>query len=90
MVGGLWGRSYYNWLFVDLLVVPDRLQGRGIGAALLGYAEAAARARGCAGVWLDTFSFQAPAYYARHGYGVFGEIADYPKPHRRLFFSKRL
>jgi GNAT superfamily N-acetyltransferase len=88
--GGLWGRSYYNWLFVDLLVVPEHLQGQGIGAGLLGRAEAAARARGCTGVWLDTFSFQAPAFYVRHGYEAFGEIANYPAPHRRLFLSKRL
>jgi GNAT superfamily N-acetyltransferase len=88
--GGLWGRSYYHWLFVDLLVVPDRLRGQGIGADLLARAEAEARARGCIGVWLDTFSFQAPAFYPRHGYAMFGEITDYPAPHRRLFFSKRL
>jgi GNAT superfamily N-acetyltransferase len=90
MPGGLWGRSYYNWLFVDLLVVPDRLQGQGMGRALLGRAEAEARARGCTGVWLDTFSFQAPAFYPRHGYAVFGQIEGYPRPHRRLFLSKRL
>jgi len=88
--GGLWGRSYYDWLFVDLLVVPEALRGQGIGSALLARAEAEARRRGCTGVWLDTFSFQAPAFYPRHGYQPFGEIADYPKPHRRLFLAKRL
>jgi GNAT superfamily N-acetyltransferase len=88
--GGLWGQSYYHWLFIDLLLVPDRLRGQGIGMELLARAEAEARARGCIGVWLDTFSFQAPAFYARRGYAVFGEIADYPVPHRRLFLKKRL
>jgi GNAT superfamily N-acetyltransferase len=90
MLGGLWAQSYYDWLFVDLLVVPKRLRGQGIGTELLGRAEAEARARGCVGVWLDTFSFQAPTFYPRHGYAVFGEIANYPAPHRRLFLSKRL
>jgi GNAT superfamily N-acetyltransferase len=88
--GGLWGRSYYGWLYVDLLVVPEALQGQGIGRALLARAEAEARRRGCTGVWLDTFSFQAPAFYPRHGYAVFGQIEGYPGPHRRLFLSKRL
>ena len=90
VIGGLWGRSYYHWLFVDLLFVPEALRGRGLGAELLARAEAAARAQGCVGVWVDTFSFQAPAFYVRHGYEVVGEIADYPAPHRRHFFSKRL
>jgi GNAT superfamily N-acetyltransferase len=90
IIGGLWGRSYYDWFFLDLLVVPSQLRGQGLGTELLTRAEAEARARGCIGVWLDTFSFQAPDYYPRHGYTAFGEITDYPGPHRRLFFSKRL
>jgi len=90
ILGGLWGTSYYNWFFLDLLVLPDHLRGQGIGTALLARAEAEARARGCVGIWLDTFSFQAADYYPRHGYAVFGEIADYPGPHRRFFLSKRL
>ena len=89
-IGGLWGHSYYRWLYLDLLVVPDRLRGQGLGTKLLGLAEAEAQARGCVGVWLDTFSFQAPAFYPRHGYAAFGEINGYPGPHRRFFFSKRL
>jgi GNAT superfamily N-acetyltransferase len=88
--GGLWARSYYHWLILDLLVVPDPLRGQGIGTALLARAEAAARRQGCVGVWLDTFSFQAPAFFARHGYAAFGVIPDHPAPHRRVFLSKRL
>ena len=89
-LGGLLGRSYYRWLFVQILVVPDRLRGQGVGTELLDRAEAEARARACVGVWLDTFSFQAPAFYLERGYSVFGEIADHPAPHRRLFLTKRL
>jgi GNAT superfamily N-acetyltransferase len=90
IIGGLWGRSYYHWLFVDLLFVPETLRGRGLGTALLARADAAARGQGCVGIWLDTFSFQAPEFYARHGYESFGAVDDYPAPHRRHFFSKRL
>jgi GNAT superfamily N-acetyltransferase len=88
--GGLWGRSYYHWLYIDLLAVPERLRGQGLGAELLRRAEAGAQAQGCVGVWLCTYSFQAPTFYPRRGYSLFGEIADYPTPHRRLFLSKRL
>jgi GNAT superfamily N-acetyltransferase len=90
ITGGLWARSYYRWMFIDVLFVPETLRGQGVGTRLLHLAEAAARAGGCVGVWLDSFGFQAPAFYVRHGYGVFGEIADYPAPHRRHFLSKRL
>ncbi|WP_284944327.1 GNAT family N-acetyltransferase [Acidisoma cladoniae] len=90
VIGGLWGRSYYNWLFIELLFVPESLRGQRIGSALMEMAEAEARVRGCIGVWLDTFSFQAPRFYEAHGYTVFGESADYPAPHKRFFLSKRL
>ncbi len=90
ITGGAWGRSYYQWLFIELLVVPEALRGQGIGSELLRKAEAEARQRACHGVWLDTFSFQARGFYEKHGYAVFGEIADYPAPHSRFFLSKRL
>jgi GNAT superfamily N-acetyltransferase len=90
VVGGLWGRSYYHWMSVTLLFVPEALRGQGVGTRLLAMAEAEARAEGCVGIWLDTFSFQAPDFYPRHGYARFGAIADYPAPHGRHFFSKRL
>ena len=86
--GGLWGRTAYGWLFVELLVVPDRLRGQGVGSELLRRAEAEARARGCRGVWLDTFEFQARGFYERHGYTVFGRLDDYPAGHARFFLRK--
>lgn len=90
ITGGLWGRSYYRWLHIDLLFVPEAARGQGLGTALLRQAEAAARSRDCLGVWLDTFSFQAPDYYPRHGYKAFGRLESYPGPHSRTFFAKRL
>ncbi|MEX3946099.1 hypothetical protein AB4Y44_42815, partial [Paraburkholderia sp. BR10937] len=34
--------------------------------------------RGCSGAWLDTYSFQARAFYERLDYTVFGTIDNYP------------
>src|SRR5215831_14181873 len=55
VVGGLWGRTAYDWLFVELLFVPESLRGRGVGSELMTRAEHEARARGCHSAWLDTF-----------------------------------
>jgi GNAT superfamily N-acetyltransferase len=89
-VGGLWGKTSYGWLFTELLFVPTELRGRGLGADILGRAEAEARARGCRGAWLDTFEFQARGFYEQLGYRVFGELADYPPGSSRFFLQKRL
>jgi GNAT superfamily N-acetyltransferase len=90
IVGGLHGRTGRRWLFIDLLGLPEHLRHAGLGTELMDRAEAEARARGCIGVWLDTFSFQARPFYERRGYRVFAEIADYPPGHSRFFLTKRL
>jgi GNAT superfamily N-acetyltransferase len=86
--GGLWGVSYYDWLFVDLLFLPEDLRGRGLGRRVMRAAEEMAARLGCRGVWLDTFSFQAPLFYERLGYRVFATLDD-PRPgHRRFWLQK--
>jgi len=90
ITGGLWGVSYWRWLFVDLLFVPEVHRGHGLGTSLLKQAEAKALERGCIGVWLLSFSFQAPDFYRRHGYTEFGSIEDYPPGHTCSYFVKRL
>ena len=86
--GGLWAVSSYHWLYVDMLIVPEALRGRGIGTRLMRMAEAAARARGCVGVCLDTF--QARGFYEKLGYEVFGTLDDNPRGSRRFFLRRRL
>jgi len=88
-LGGLWGRTSYRWLFVELLAVPDSLRARGLGTELLRRAEAEARRRGCMGAWLDTFSADSRRLYERCGFKVIGEIPDYPPGNTRVFMTKR-
>jgi GNAT superfamily N-acetyltransferase len=88
--GGLTARIALDWMFVELLFVPERLRGTGVGRELMERAEALAREQGCKGIWLDTFSFQAPGFYQKLGYSIFGEIANFPAGHSRFFLHKHL
>lgn len=90
VLGGLWGWTSFSVLFTDLLFIPETLRGQGLGTRLLAQAEEEAIARGCHMAWLDTFSFQAPDFYPRHGYTVFATIPDYPPGHTRYFLKKPL
>ncbi len=90
VIGGLWGRTSYGWLFTQLLVVPEHLRGQGLGRRMLGMAETEARTRGCHAAWLDTFEFQARGFYERQGYRCFGELQDYPVGYTRYFMQKAL
>jgi GNAT superfamily N-acetyltransferase len=73
-----------------MFVVPEAFRGHHLGSDVLKRAEEIARARGCIGVWLDTRAFQAPGFYAKKGYDLFGTIDDHPRGKRRLFFKKNL
>lgn len=88
-VGGLWGRTAYDWLFVELLAVPEIMRGQNHGVAMMAKAEAIAKERGCVGAWLDTYAFQARGFYEKLGYSVFGTIEDHPIGSARYFLSKR-
>lgn len=88
--GGLWGKTAYNWCFVELFVIPERFRGQDLGARVLAQAEDIARERGCVGIWLDTYWFQAREFYEKQGYEVFGALDDYPRGGSRFFMKKSL
>lgn len=90
ILGGLYGHTFYRWLFIELLAVPEEGRGQGIGSKLMNMVEEFARKKDCVGIWLDTFDFQAPGFYKKLGYSECGEIVDYPLGHKRHFFQKRL
>lgn len=90
LIAGLHGMSNWQWLFVKSVFVSEGYRYKGLGTKLLKAAEQEARRRSCAGVWLDTFSFQSPDFYKKLGYTEFGVIDNYPYNHRRSFFSKKI
>lgn len=90
ILGGLYGRMIFRWMFIELLSVPEQGRGQGIGSKLMAQAEALAKEKNCYGLWLDTFDFQAPEFYRKLGFSQFGEIVDYPPGHKRHYFQKRL
>lgn len=90
IAGGVIAEAYWEWLYIDLLWVEEQLRGQGFGHLLLIAAEQEAMRLGAKHAYLDTFSFQAPEFYKRHGYEVFGELQDFPVGHTRYFFMKEL
>ncbi|UIK03889.1 GNAT family N-acetyltransferase [Neorhizobium galegae] len=90
VIGGLSGYTAWGWLFTQWLFIPDALRGEGMAGKLLSQAEEEARARGCHGAWIDTFSPVARKAYLRQGYEIFGELPEFPKGRTRTFLRKAL
>lgn len=89
VLGGLAGEVIYGWLSIHALYVPAPLRRQGIGARLLGRAEAEARQRGLTGMVVNTFSFQARPFYERMGFTHFGTLDDCPPGYRCFYLSRR-
>jgi GNAT superfamily N-acetyltransferase len=90
LVGGIFGEVYWGWLNVVVLWVAPTLRRHGLGTRLLSRAEFEAVAKGCHGVYLDTFTFQSYGLYLRAGYEIFGTLEHFPSGHSRHFLRKRL
>jgi ribosomal protein S18 acetylase RimI-like enzyme len=88
ILGGVIGSTYYEWLHVDLMWIKEEFRGRGYGSRLLKTAEDEARKRGVKNAYLDTFNFQAPDFYKKYGYRVFGELENFPQGYTRYFMRK--
>ncbi|MGN8055594.1 GNAT family N-acetyltransferase [Pedobacter sp. 22163] len=90
-IGGvLAGIGYWNGLEINIIWVKDEYRKKGIGSHILKYVEDIAKAKGATVAMLDTFDFQAEEFYLRNGYISIGEIQNFPKGHKRIYFSKRL
>lgn len=87
-VSGFW--NAFGWLYVNSLWVSDDVRGNGYGKQLMERIEAEAVGRGCKNAYLNTMSFQAPEFYKKLGYTVFGELEDFPTGHSRIFLRKSL
>jgi GNAT superfamily N-acetyltransferase len=89
-LGGVYGRTSLGLLFLDVFYLPKALRGSGLGSRILRMAEDEGRRRGCKAAVLYTISFQAPDFYRRHGWRIFGEIPCDPPGTSRVFMTKAL
>ncbi len=89
-LAGLTGKTFGNWLCINYLFVSENLRNLGIGSKIIIAAENEARNRGCKYVFVDTFSFQAPAFYEKLGYRCVFSLTNYPYTEERHYYIKEL
>ncbi|SFD28947.1 GNAT family N-acetyltransferase [Bacillus sp. UNCCL81] len=90
IVGGITGRMYWHHLSIDFLWVSEEYRHEGFGSQLINQMEEFAIENGCRLIKVDSFSFQAPKFYKKHGFKVFGIIENHPKGYNQYYFEKRL
>ncbi|MEU8775089.1 GNAT family N-acetyltransferase [Streptomyces sp. NPDC048606] len=90
LVAGLSGWSWGDRAGIGMTWVREDSRGGGWGTRLLEAAEAEARRRGCVTILVSSFTFQAPAFYARHGYEEQARVPGFPAGHEDVYLLKRL
>ncbi|MEZ7656748.1 GNAT family N-acetyltransferase [Streptococcus sp. 20925_1_44] len=90
LMAGLVGETFGNWLEIEYLFVKEDLRGQGIGSQLLQQAESEAKKRNCRFAFVNTYQFQAPAFYQKHGYKEVFTLKDYPYTGQRHYYQKDL
>jgi GNAT superfamily N-acetyltransferase len=90
LLGGICGRTSLGLMFIDTVYLPESLRGQDVGTRMLAMAEEEGRRRGCKSGVLYTISFQAPRFYERLGWRVFGEVPCDPPGTSRVFLTKAL
>ena len=90
IMAGLVAETFGNWLEIEYLFVKEDLRGQGIGSQLLQQAESEAKKRNCRFAFVNTYQFQAPAFYQKHGYQEVFILKDYPYTGQRHYYQKDL
>lgn len=90
LLGGLILQSYWRESYIELLWLSAPARAEGYGSRLIQEAERRARRRGSRLIHVNTYSFQAPGFYKKHGYRLFGSIPGSPRGATKYFYVKRL
>ena len=90
IMAGLVAETFGNWLEIEYLFVKEDIRGQGIGSQLLHQAESEAKKRNCRFAFVNTYQFQAPAFYQKHGYQEVFILKDYPYTGQRHYYQKDL
>lgn len=90
IVAGVLSTLCWNWLELDILWVDEKQRHQGYGSQLLLEIERIAREKSCDFIMLNTFSFQAPGFYKKHGYQLMTTLENAPTGHRHYYFKKDL
>ena len=76
--GGAVGYIRFGWYMLTDFCIYESLRGQGIGKEIIRQIEEFAKKNNCIGVQMDTWNFQAPEFYKKLGYIVWGEFKDCP------------
>lgn len=80
----------WNGMHIDSLWVDETIRSQKWGSKLMKIVEEEAIKRGCTIAYTDTFTWQAPKFYEKLGYKLYGKLEDFPKGNSLGYYVKIL
>jgi len=92
LLGGVVGRTHTLrlWFEVRLVWVDEPYRRQGLGRQLMERAEQEALQRGCHYARVNTSQYQAPGFYTKLGYILYGTLENCPPGETVYYFWKPL
>lgn len=79
VAGGIMCNMYMYALDIDVLWVDEKYRHTGYGSKLIDRAVELAKELGCILVHTTTFSYQAPNFYTKCGFEIYGVLEGFPE-----------
>jgi ribosomal protein S18 acetylase RimI-like enzyme len=80
----------WNGMAINSLWVDESIRKQGWGRKLMEAVEKEGKVHGCTVAYTDTFPWQAPGFYEKLGYSLYGKLDDFPKGFALSYYSKKL
>ncbi len=91
VIGGVYAKLLLgNCLSIDILWMEEKYRKQGYATKLMQTIENAAKQLGSRLSIVDTFEFQAPEFYKKCGYEIFGILDDCPCPGNKRYYLKKV
>jgi ribosomal protein S18 acetylase RimI-like enzyme len=80
----------YNGMEISTLWVDETVRKQGLGKKLMNLIEAEGIKRGSAIAYTNTFPWQAPGFYEKLGYTLYGKLEGVPAGSHLSYYCKKL
>lgn len=88
IIGGALIWEHSDALYIDVLWCDEHYRKKGIGTKIMSMIDGVAINKRLPKIFVDTYAFQAQAFYQKHGFYCIGTIPEYLLGHNRIFMRK--
>ena len=89
-LGGIIVTFLWNGMEINSLWVSNPIRNQGWGTKLMNFVEKEALKRKCTVAYTNTFPWQAPGFYEKLGYRIYGNLPDFPRGSSLTYYFKQL